>query len=252
MIHTDRCPICHSTHLQQRAHKGIDQEVMFGRMNELDIILSKVTLYDQCLTCGVYFQNPRWTDEEIRHYYTKGVYRSELKMDEDSQSKDEAERALRIAATIRKHVGDGWKHLDVGAGRGYLLREVNSKFPIAVEPDDTRLEYVKPFRYDSLEEVNEGHFDLITCIHALEHMTDPMNALSEMKQRLVRWHGRLVIEVPSDRSPGGWARPAHTFHFPSWTLHRMADRLDMEIIHLEFAPHLLTIWKGKEDAQTST
>lgn len=48
-------------------------------------------------------------------------------------------------------------------------------------------------------EAQDSSFDLISCIHVLEHINNPSNPLKEFR-RLLKKSGRLYVETPNTRS----------------------------------------------------
>ena len=93
--------------------------------------------------------------------------------------------------------------LDVGCGRGYVLRELHSALPnvslVGVDllrsTTDTVFGYVAsaannlPFRDNS--------FDVVCCTHVIEHVVDPASVVAE----LVRVARKMVIIVTPKQRP---------------------------------------------------
>lgn len=94
--------------------------------------------------------------------------------------------------------------LDVGCGNGNLLRsfsrlhpswtlagsELNGKHKQVVK----QIENVKAF-YSCNVEYIPGQFDIVTMIHCLEHIVDPINFLRKLHDK-INQKGFLLIEVP--------------------------------------------------------
>jgi SAM-dependent methyltransferase len=96
--------------------------------------------------------------------------------------------------------------LDVGSGTGRNLLEFN-KIGKAVGIDVARqaVEFcnkrgLKNVTQCFLEQMNysDNSFDIITCLDVLEHVLDPVKALSELK-RVLKNNGRIIITVPAFR-----------------------------------------------------
>jgi SAM-dependent methyltransferase len=240
------CPICDGQSLIK------DQKIALsapqGEVREpVSFMTAALVRYSLCPQCGAYIQNPRMTDDDIESFYGQGLYRKWLDVTQADQDTDEKRRAQLDATLIKDYIGANViSHLDIGASRGFLLDEVDARIQVAVEPNPDYMQHKKPVVYPDMDIINEQgtRFDLVTAIHSLEHMIDPLMFLASIAP-LVTDGGHLVIEVPSENSPGGWARLAHTFHFPTWTLHYIADQIDWKITKIIFTPHLFIIMERK-------
>ena len=94
--------------------------------------------------------------------------------------------------------------LDIGCGNGSFLREFQKTFPrwqmIGAELDDRNRQTVESIpgvltlHTSPLTELNQ-RFDLIVMVHALEHIPNPIEFLSGLKDLLTP-SGRLLVEVP--------------------------------------------------------
>jgi len=87
--------------------------------------------------------------------------------------------------------------LDVGCGRGYLLKSLQNQ-------GFSNLSGVDPFQNKTLPNLSihscqlnalTGQYDFIMSHHSLEHMPDPAEALSEFK-RLCSPGGKILVRVP--------------------------------------------------------
>lgn len=245
MKHIECCPICEARALQLDAKIALSRPY-YNHDGDLGFASAAMVSYALCLRCGAYIQNPRMTDDDIHRYYSSGLYRQWLNKEQSQLDADELRRAKLDASIIKDCIGIVDSHLDVGASRGYLLEEVGARATLAVEPYENYVTAKVDLKYADLSQITHlyNSFGLVTSIHSLEHTLDPMNTLRELSF-FVQGAGHLVVEVPSDRSPGGWARLAHTFHFPPWTLHYMAEKVGMKITHMMFTPHLFTIMERK-------
>jgi len=90
--------------------------------------------------------------------------------------------------------------LDVGCSVGELMELArDSGWRVeGVEPNDLGREYCQRFGavYRSLEEVDRT-FDLVTAIHVLEHIPNPVLFLRQMA-RVMRPDGTMLVVVPKD------------------------------------------------------
>lgn len=237
MIKLENCPICRGGLIAEYPSVGSSPRFF---SEEFGMELAVITKYNICLACGTVFQNPRMEDEEVERYYSSGKYRFEMQSREDLDE-DEKRRAERLHRFIYDNVTHSkapTSHLDIGCSRGYLLKKIGANVSIGV---DTNPEYAEDdvAVFKSLGEVNRK-FELITIIHTLEHVTDPVEFLMEAAEKLDDG-GRIVIEVPSSKSPGGPLRLAHTFFFEPWALTQAIARAGMRLLAIGFTPHTLVV-----------
>jgi len=103
-----------------------------------------------------------------------------------------------------KSVKEEFTILDFGCGGGYLLKELNCKKKLAVEPNpEARKEILKnsiDHIYESVDEClkdNMNKVDLIISHHALEHTLNPLIELKKLKN-LLKENGKIHFVVPCE------------------------------------------------------
>lgn len=215
----NQCPMCGGVHFQVY---GQGQAPAISIPAILDgVPMAILTTYYACARCGLIFQNPRLTEESVNAMYADGTYRSFINDTQENMDKNEHARQERISEFIT-----AGSHLDVGCSRGYLLELTRDKGckVFGVEPN---AEYVNPGieTARSIDDVR-GMFDTVTCIHALEHVYDLPTMARKLIDR-VKPGGRLIIEVPSDKSPGGPMRLHHPYHIQPWVMTRLFAELEL-------------------------
>lgn len=244
MITLKSCPNCESNLIKEyRVVSGgvLITELMPGVKIDAQII----TRYCVCQDCNLIFQNPRLSDTELDKYYGTGYYRRTINPPSEGMDKGEEKRAEIDVAIIKQHVGEITSHLDIGCGLGYLLDIVGARIKVGTESNP---EYVKAKDikiYSGIDKVLEEKFDLVTAIHVLEHVPHPLGFLKEMKT-FVKKDGYLVVEVPSWKTRGGPLGFAHLSYFETDVLKLMCLQVGLEVVYLEFTPHLLLICKAKQ------
>jgi SAM-dependent methyltransferase len=187
------CPICGSSRQSHFATAGDG-----GR---------EVT-YQACHRCGHVFQSPRMTEDELRAFYARG-YRSHRQDSESPTEKDlqmQTARATTTLGLVEARVGSVSRHLDVGSSSGALLEKFRHRFgcvSVGVEPGEAYRLYsssrglqVVP-SLDDLRESAAGPFDLVSLMHVLEHMPDPVAMLARLRSDLMTSDGFLLLEVPN-------------------------------------------------------
>jgi SAM-dependent methyltransferase len=154
---------------------------------------------------------------------------------------DERARAILQALPIAPR-----SVLDVGAGEGHLVRALR-EMGIAAEGIETSPAGRAAARrlYDlelgaGIAGAAERRFQLITFIHSLEHVADPVGALAQLASFLEP-AGLVFIEVPHAGSIDVWRPrrraeildlPAHLYHFEPATLSRIVERAGLRVVDL--------------------
>jgi 2-polyprenyl-3-methyl-5-hydroxy-6-metoxy-1,4-benzoquinol methylase len=191
-----------------------------------------------CRGCGLVFQNPMATDEELHSYYRHRFWQasqgqSEPKPKQMVRDIRYATTRLNVAATVAK---PGARILDVGSGSGaYLGKAKEAGFVVeGIEPSLGYARFsertfgvtVHPEPLSAID-FGERRFDLISCNHALEHMRDPLGALLRF-HALLEPGGYLDLAVPHVLEPGKSPLRAlhagHLFGFTPETLTMMAAK----------------------------
>src|SRR5436190_11088109 len=98
--------------------------------------------------------------------------------------------------------------LDIGCSEGRFGAAVKEMLPLCevwgVEPSaaaaaaKTRLDRVFTSRIEELQELPDGHFDVVTMNDVLEHLPYSEPAL-ELVRRVLKPDGRLVLSLPNVR-----------------------------------------------------
>ena len=193
--------------------------------------------YVQCRACGLVYQNPRMDDETLDKFYSSGDYRKFVTRhssgNEDFDNKERGD-AMSLFGTLRSLKITS--HLDIGASRGYLLGLTKAKFgcrTVAVEPNmewlEERPDIVRPALYEVV-----WKFDLITCMHVLEHVSDFRKMLGQIRERLTD-DGLAIVEVPT--GPKALRLP-HLTIFDTWTLYRACSEAELVIESIAVNPHI--------------
>ncbi|MEY3480881.1 MAG: hypothetical protein RIQ71_1656 [Verrucomicrobiota bacterium] len=136
-------------------------------------------------------------------------------------------------------VGDVGEVLDVGCGRGAFLAEFARRFPAwtlsGSEFDDRNIDVLRSLpkfnrlqtcRFESLG----GDYEVISMIHVLEHIEDPVACLAALRRR-ARTGALLLVQVPDwSENPFALAIADHATHFTPEVLAQVARRAGWEPI----------------------
>lgn len=183
-----------------------------------------------CEACKVGVTVPMPSREELSRLYSSGSYRADggKRFNRLIELLIYISRLLR-KRRIRKYIEKG-RILDIGCGRGLFLHIMRKGgWEVAgLEFDresalNAREAYGIPVSGGELKDSGfpDGHFDVITMSHVLEHLTSPQAMIAECR-RLLRKGGLLICAVPDISSPqasagkGVWFHldvPYHTHHF---------------------------------------
>ncbi len=164
--------------------------------------------YQVCDRCGHVYQSPRMSRGELDMFYANG-YRSLQQGTEEPTEKDllvQQARAVGVVRLMSGHVPSVSRHLDLGSSSGALLEAVQQRFRsrgVGIEPGSAyrghslaRGLQVYP-DLKTMAEAGEAPFDLVTAMHVLEHLPDPIGTLGQLRTGQMTPGGFLFIEVPN-------------------------------------------------------
>lgn len=204
----------------------------------------------RCRNCGLIYQNPRPTADEIIKYYPQDY--------ELYQVEKEHKRASRLMQCVmqyginkRRRVvmreKSGGTLLDVGCATGIFLETMQkSKQWIlkGVEISDKAARIAREQK--NLDVVTgtlgqaqfpDGYFDVVTLWDVLEHLHDPLGSLREI-HRILKPDGVIVFRVPNAGSLDArlfgpyWAGlepPRHLYVFDQKTLAALLERAGFKV-----------------------
>lgn len=222
------CPACGTTTAEPVAH--VD-----GKTGEP---LTTVN----CNTCGLGRIDPLPTTQSLEAWYANH-YRQDYK--------NAFQPAIRHVVRAGRNALSRWqwledhlsatastlpatsRTLDIGASSGefvYLLQKRGCDAH-GIEPhtgyatharDVLGLKVANGSLNNMLPQKRDGHFDLISMFHVLEHLNDPLHTLKQLRQKTGPV-GHLLIEVPNATrfcSPRYMFFKAHTLYFTQSSLHQ--------------------------------
>lgn len=200
-------------------------------------VISRVDRHGQPLltvlgeASGLVWSDPLPTPKELKAFYSK-----EYRVAYGKGVTPHPARIFRSGLValsrwdrLQSFLPSSGRALDVGAGSGEFLHLLRSRgYDVqGVEPNEgfatlARDSLGLPITVGLWEELQpEEPFDFITLFHVLEHLANPIEALSQF-QNWLRPGGYLVVQVPNVESrcshPKGRFHRAHLFHFNLTTL----------------------------------
>lgn len=199
--------------------------------------------YYQCDHCGLVFQSIEESRAADPDFYAE-TYRKIYQSSEEPTAKDvwvqeyRAEHLVRLVGA--KGIEAPERVLDIGASTGILLetfkRTYNSDIT-GVEPGDAYRAYAenKGIRmFDSIEGLitdQPEKFDLVSMVHVLEHLPDPVGTLREIRKDLLAKDGVLLLEVPNYYIHDSYEL-AHLACYTPHTLAEVVKQAGFELISL--------------------
>jgi SAM-dependent methyltransferase len=146
--------------------------------------------------------------------------------------------------------------LDVGCGQGELVKFLGEHGVIAAG-SETSARYAADCRDRGLDvhtgpssdlEGKPTRYDLVTCLHVLEHLSDPSEVLRSLRA-LARPGGLVYIELPNEleawrsrvkqllgrpaSTPEGRSRTGHRQCFSKRSIGRLATRNGLEVLRID-------------------
>lgn len=113
--------------------------------------------------------------------------------------------------------------IDFGCGGGYLLRKLECKSRIGIEPNPTAAESVKELGIqhfsspiDATDKLGQGVADVIISTNALEHTLNPLQELKNLKP-LLRIGGTIHFVVPCESIVNKYNPKDINYHLYSWS-----------------------------------
>lgn len=199
--------------------------------------------YFLCQNCGFVFQDARKSQAADPDFYQE-TYRKIYQTNEEPTSKDlyqQNQRALNQSSWLKEK---GYKHfariLDIGASSGLLLDNFRREFQaevVGVEPGNAyrALAEQKNIKmFNSIEQLLQSGpeaFDLVTLMHVLEHLENPIQVLIQIREHLLAADGLLLIEVPNFYAHNSYEL-AHLSCFSQHTLKEMLGQAGYEPVLL--------------------
>jgi SAM-dependent methyltransferase len=191
-----------------------------------------------CCGCGTRLTWPRPDPSTLAAVYERESYFEQRGMGA-AAAEPALERATSLVAGIP---GPVRRVLDFGAGQGHLVAAFRGLGLIAdgFEPSPVAREIAHRLHGLALakELGAQSGYDLVTALHSLEHVPNPLEVLRHLREAL-RPGGFLLAEVPHADSFEMWrpARrrlildlPAHLYHFTPETLQVMLQRARYDVL----------------------
>lgn len=219
-----QCPLCGSEGSRLFDRRSFHQQPVSNRL---------------CTVCGLVYQSPRMNDAELEVFY-QAEYRRLYQGQADPIQKDllvQRKRAEAALTFTRSYVPKAASHLDIGSSAGALLECFQQAYhcqSMGVEPGEAYRQYALDrglIIYEKLDQVpvNVGSgFELVSMMHVLEHIPDPVSYLVELREKYLSRTGTLLLEVPNLYAHDSF-EPAHLFSFSAHTLREVVQKAGLKV-----------------------
>ena len=176
-----RCPYCHG---KARYYFGI-----------------RSSIYNHCLECDlIYRVNAQGSDVKVRKYYEESYY-DQYTTDQEGGHRQCLNSHILDLIETRKRTG---RILDVGMGLGFFLNDAQKRgWQIyGIEPSKKSSEMAmellgKKVFTGTLKEYKEnGNFDVITFINALDHSVEPWREIEYARSQM-KPQGLIYLRFPN-------------------------------------------------------
>jgi len=198
-------------------------------------------VYYQCENCGLIFQSAEESRASGPDFYAQ-TYRKIYQSSAEPTTKDlwvQEQRASHLVGLLRIfHLDQPERILDIGASTGVLLQSFQQAFDsevVGVEPGDAYRAYAERHglvMFPSLDSLIEGDtekFDLVSLIHVLEHLPDPVAYLRQVRQQVLSEQGILLLEVPNFYAHDSYEL-AHLACFTPHTLREVVKQAGFRVV----------------------
>lgn len=206
-----------------------------------------------CKGCGLIRIDPRMTKDgyeafykedffEYLNPYSRPAYVEIFEHTKDESIQTPIER--NVLPYIMPYVKQKGRVFDVGAGfgqLGYLLKRDRDVSYIGIEPDPHSRQHAKEKIGVELLDITAeeflaketGLFDFIFLDQVFEHLLNPLDVLTRLKQVLSP-EGVIYVGVPNSYNPGvsmdRFYELAHTYSYTPATLQRFALKAGLKIV----------------------
>jgi SAM-dependent methyltransferase len=192
------CPICGATARRQLYRETVGAEPRDATIRVADPEGRHYRI-NRCLGCGLVYSSPIFDEAGVAALYTHSPH-TNVRPGEEDNVRNTFRGYYRLA---RPHLAARRRILDIGCDMGLLLgmaasdsfEELHGVEPnpmaAAIARTVPRSQIVETF-YESTE-YPEDHFDLVTLIHVVDHLVEPIRLLARVRRDLVP--GGVVLAV---------------------------------------------------------
>ncbi|MHA2068947.1 MAG: class I SAM-dependent methyltransferase [Candidatus Thorarchaeota archaeon] len=219
-IKYERCPLCKSRekHLYSSIYYSPEEAKSIADQLELDEGGGLSLYYSMCECTFVYVD--RYMDDMKTYYSTLYTRIHEERVGREALTENEANRAKRLAERF-PDAENSETVLDIGCASGKLMELLDGKgyLPYGVDMRPAHCEFGTA--WPSLDHAAPMEYDIITMIHMVEHLEDPISYMEGLR-KFMGEKSQIFIEVPSLAPSAGTLSLNHPV---GYTTHAMRDML---------------------------
>jgi 2-polyprenyl-3-methyl-5-hydroxy-6-metoxy-1,4-benzoquinol methylase len=195
-----------------------------------------------CGRCGLVYQSPRMTEAESQAFY-QAEYRLLYQGQEGPNPKDLAVQSARARMSLdftRQHIASASRILDIGCSTGILLRQFRDYYHaqvVGIEPGNTYRQYAQSqgleihVSLEALSQAGMSPFSLVSMMHVLEHLPDPVAYLQDLREQYLLPDGWLLLEVPNLYAHDCF-EVAHLVSLSAHTLTQMLQKAGYRVVKM--------------------
>lgn len=199
----------------------------------------------RCRNCGLIYQNPQPSSDELLAFYPAEVYERYSQSIKSERSlvrrADRSHGMMRRCQRVLKYSSPTGSLLDVGCATGDFIATMRQQGwqvegvelnPVAAQYARQELDLTVHTGTLEAARFADNQFDVVTMWDVLEHLSDPRAALVEVN-RVLKPGGLFVASIPNPASLearmfgaawAGWDRPRHLYLFTPLVIQRyLAD-----------------------------
>ena len=226
----------------------------------------------KCGDCEIVFVYPIQSPKEERAFYETEFahYMKERGAPGETSAQEHFEKnqaeAERRCANLQPYLRSDLRVLEIGSSTGFLLAAIEPHVAsvTGIEPGHLYREYADRRRiktFADLSELAEKRFDLILAYYVVEHLRNPVERLSQLRD-VLNPGGHLAIEVPNvddalvrfyqlDSFDRFYWQKAHYFNYSHRTLTMVLEQAGFEAVKMipeqryDISNHIHWLLKGE-------
>jgi SAM-dependent methyltransferase len=209
----------------------------------------------RCASCALVYVDAQPDRNALERVYDEGYYTGEAYVDYVGE-RDERIASARTQAGRLARQHPGGRLLDVGCAAGFFLEAAGEHYEVTgVELSEWAARHAREtFGHHVVTgDLFDGafpnrHFDVVTMWDVIEHLADPVAALTEVA-RVIRPGGLLALSTGNVEGPlarhdlNGWGLmgpPWHLFYFSPKTIEHLLNATGFEVNRIYLDGRLAT------------
>jgi len=209
-----------------------------------------------CPRCGLVFQNPRPTTEQLGLFYSHDYYQGHDRQKRHAAADEKFVEKQLQRRWLAKELGSIRDRdiVDVGSGYGQWLQLFSdSNRVLGIESSEQAIASARDWygiemrNVDFLgSELEPCSCDLVTGLAIIEHFLDPLEALVAAN-RILRPGGHLYLQTPDyfglvlRAGTPKYFKIVHTYYFSQATLSSLLGKAGFDVVACERVPPLLEL-----------